>query len=116
MQIQPVNNKYTTPNFCGFLKVNKALREFKMSLNDAQQDLFENNIMKMEKEKDGRVFKFDKINDEKVGIFEKFNHPLAKKWAVILEAPKEKSVWCFDELNKIYRDMRFAKFIEKTEK
>ena len=115
MQIQPVNSQNNKPQFSGFLKINKALREFKMSLNDAQQDLFENNIMKMEKEKDGRVFKFDKINDNKVGIFEKYNHPLAKKWAVIIEAPKDKAVWCFDQLNNIYRHIRLAKFIDKTE-
>ena len=116
MQIQPINNQYTTPSFCGFLRINKALREFKMSLNDAQQDLFENNIMRMEKEKDGRVFKFDKINENKVGIFEKFNHPLAKQWAVIIEAPKEKATWCFDQLNNIYKDILYSKFAKYTDR
>ncbi len=93
-----------------------TLREFKMSLNDVQQDIFENNIMRMEKEKDGRVFKFDNLKDGTVGIFEKINHPLAKSWVVLFQAPKEKGTWCFDELNKIYRHIRMARLIDKAEK
>lgn len=116
MQVHSINNQNSQTSFNGYLKINKALREFKMSLNDVQQDIFENNIMRMEKEKDGRVFKFDNLKDGTVGIFEKINHPLAKLWVVLFQAPKEKGTWCFDELNKIYRHIRMARLIDKAEK
>ena len=110
MQIQPINSKNNKPQFNGFLKVNNALREFKMSLNDVQQDIFENSIMRIEKEDDGRVFKYDKIEGTNfVGIFEKFNHPLAKPWGLLIQAPKEKAAWCFDQLSLMYKQLWFAK-------
>ena len=117
MQIHAIQNDNV---FTGTIKVNKALNEFKAGLNHAQKNIFEEHIARMEKIKDGRIFKFDNVEGTNtVAIYEKVNHPMAKRWMTICQSPKEKAAWCFDELNNMYKNIinaRFDEYIQKTDK
>lgn len=117
MQVHPINNKQCNPNFSGKLLHTNALEEFKSGLNDAQKKIYDEHVARIEKIKDGRVFKFDNVEGtDTVAIYEKINHPMAKKWVTLAQAPKEKAAWCFDELNNIYRNIIIARFDEYMNK
>lgn len=113
-----INKIQSNSSFCGKLINTPALEEFKSSLNEGQKGIFEKNIARMERQDDGRIFKFDKTQDGEVGIFEKFNRSFVKPWVAIVSSPKEYSAWCFDELRKMYDAIlgeRFNKHIENLE-
>jgi len=114
MQVHAIQNNI---NFSGTLQANIALTEFKAGLNEVQKGIFDEHIARMEKINDGRVFKFENVEGtDTVAIFEKINHPMAKKWVTICQAPKEKAAWCFDELNNIYKNIITARFDEYINK
>ena len=114
MQVHAIQNN---TKFTGTLQVNKALNDFKAGLSDAQTKVFKEHIARMEKINDGRIFKFDNVEGtDTVAIFEKINHPMAKRWMTICQSPKEKAAWCFDELNNIYKNIILARFDEYVSK
>ena len=117
MQVQKVQSN---TNFTGSLQVNKALNEFKAGLSDAQKKIYDEHIARMEKVKDRRIYRFDNVEGtDTVAIYEKVNHPMAKRWITICQAPKEKAAWCFDELNNLYKNIinaRFDEYVNKTGK
>lgn len=113
MQVYNIQNNTI---FTGTLQPNKVLKEFKARLNDAQKKIFKEHIDRMEKVKDGKVYKYDYCDDGNVGIFEKSSHPLAKPWIAICTSPKEKAAWCFDELNNMYKNIINARFDEYVNK
>ncbi len=116
--VMKINKIQNNNSFRGKLINTPALEEFKSSLNERQNKIFKKNIIRMERQNDGRVFKFDKTQDGRVGIFEKFNRSFVKPWIAIVSSPKEHSAWCFDELRKMYDAIigeKFNKHIENLE-
>ena len=107
MKIQRVQNN---TNFTATFKPTNALKEYKTGLNELQKDIFEKNMSKFEKENDGKIFKFDYVeNSDNVAIYEKSKLLKGKEWIVLIQSTKEKAAWCFDELNAIYKILRQSK-------
>ena len=113
MQVQSINS---ANGFRGKFEINPLFNKFREELNPAQKDLFEKIMQKVEKEKDGRIFKFDKIaNSEyaggaEVGIFEKKYLIDRTLWIPLFCSTRERAAWCFDQLHNMYKDITFAKF------
>lgn len=104
MKIQSVQQN---TNFTATFKITNALKEYKIGLSESQKDIFEKNMSRFEKENDGKILKFDYVeNSNNVAIYEKSKLPYGKEWIVLIQSTKEKAAWCFDELNSIYNIIR----------
>lgn len=121
MQVHSISN---ANSFQGKFEVNPLFNKFKDELNPEQKNIFNQIMKRVEKENDGRLFKFDKIaNPEysggaEVGIFERKALIDNTLWIPLFCSTRERAAWCFDELNKMYTDVvmaRFNKYITEKE-
>ena len=112
MQVQPIKNSI---NFQGKIQVNPLFNKFKEELNPIQKDIFEKQIEIIEKEKDGRIFKFDRFvnpyesGGAEVGIFEQKALINDTYWIPLFCSKRENATRCFDQLHKMYKDVQLAK-------
>ena len=117
MQVQTINNAAC---FQGKFEVNPIFNKFKEELNPTQRTTFENLVKRVEKEQDGRVFKFDRIlNSEctkgaEVGIFERKYLIDKTIWIPLFYSTRERAARCFEQFNNMYNDILTAKFIERA--
>ena len=111
MQVQSITN---ADNFRGSFEVNPLFNKFKEELTPEQKDIFAKLIKKIENRPDGRIFKFDRVNENtkgaEVGIFEKVALIDRTTWMPLFCTTREKAAQCFKELNNLYKDFQKTKF------
>ena len=118
MLVQPINKQNS---FKGKFEINPLFNKFKEELNPAQKDIFDNIIKRVEKEPDGRIFKFTKlekpesVSGAEVGIFERKSLINGTYWIPMFCSSRKNAAWCFDQLNKMYKDIVIARFNKSIE-
>ena len=106
MQIQSISN---ANSFQGKFQVNPLFNKFKEELNPAQRDIFEKQMQRIEKEADGRIFKFDKFvnpyesGGAEVGIFEQKALINGTYWIPLFCSKRNNAASCFYQLDRLYR-------------
>ena len=112
MQVYPISN---VNSFQGKFQVNPLFEKFKEELNPAQKDVFGKQMKRIEKVQDGRIFMFDKVENPEysggaeVGIFEQKFLIDKTIWMPLFCSTRENAVWCFDQLDKMYRKIQICK-------
>lgn len=112
MQVHPINN---TECFQGKIERNPLFNKLNEELNKKQKVIFEDIVQRVENEQDGRIFKFDKIENPKhsggaeVGIFERKALIDKTLWIPLWCSTRKRAVWCFEQLDKMYREILILK-------
>lgn len=108
MQVQATSH---SNSFHGKFKVNPIFEKYKEGLEPKQKDIFNRFIKRIEKVKDGRVFKFDKFNNPneaggaEVGIFEQKALINGTYWISLFSSTREKADWCFEQFHNMYKNI-----------
>ena len=106
MKVQQVNN---TNCFKGKFQINALFNKFKEELTPTQKDTFDKIIARVEKEQDGRIFKFDRFvnpyeaGGAEVGIFEQKALIEGTYWIPLFCYKRVNAARCFDKLYELYK-------------